>query len=135
MRDASFTAIETARLRLRRFAPADIAAFHAYRADEDVARFQSWQHYTVEKAERFVEEMASHDPGVPGEPFQFAVALRDDDRRVGACMLALDADAAPRAEIGYTVAPGNRGSGYSIEAGHAVLDYAFDHKGSPPSGP
>ena len=129
MRDASFTAIETTRLRLRRFAPADIVAFHAYRADGDVARFQSWQHYTIEQAERFVEEMARHHPGVPGEPFQFAVALRENDELVGDCMLALDAGAPPSAEIGYTVAPEHRGRGYSIEAGRAVLDHAFDHHG------
>ncbi|MEX1263490.1 MAG: GNAT family N-acetyltransferase [Actinomycetota bacterium] len=129
MRDASFSSIETARLRLRRFAPADIAAFHAYRADDDVARFQSWQDYTIEQAERFVEEMARHDPGVPGEPFQFAVARRDDDVLVGDYMLALDAGAGPNAEIGYTVASDHRGHGYSIEAGLAVLGYAFDHQG------
>jgi RimJ/RimL family protein N-acetyltransferase len=129
MRDASFTAIETTRLRLRRFAPADIAAFHAYRSNDDVARFQSWQHFAIEQAERFVEEMARHHPGVPGESFQFAVAHRENDELVGDCMLALDAGAPPSAEIGYTVAPKHQGRGYSIEAGHAVLDYAFDHHG------
>ena len=63
MRDRSFTSIETDRLRLRRFAPRDVETFHAYRADDDVARFQSWQDYTVEQAEAFAEEMAGADPG------------------------------------------------------------------------
>ena len=89
MRDRSFTSIETARLRLRRFAPRDVGAFHAYRADDSVARFQSWQDYTVEQAEAFVGEMEGADPGVPGEPFQFAVARLRDDALVGDCMLAL----------------------------------------------
>lgn len=43
-------------------------------------------------------------------------------------MLALDAGMPPSAEIGYTVAPGHQGSGYSIEAGHAVMDYTFGHQ-------
>ncbi len=38
-----FTNIETARLRLRRFAEADLPAFIAYRNDPDVARYQSWE--------------------------------------------------------------------------------------------
>lgn len=130
MRDTGFTAIETERLRLRRFAPGDVAAFHAYRADDDVARFQSWQDYTTEQARRFVDEMARLDPGVPGEPFQFAVARRDDDVLVGDCMLALDAADPPDAEVGYTLAPAHRGFGYATEAATAVLHYAFARHGA-----
>jgi RimJ/RimL family protein N-acetyltransferase len=130
MRDSAFTTIETERLRLRRFSPGDVGAFHAYRADGDVARFQSWHDYTIDQAERFVQEMTRHDPGVPGEPFQFAVARRDDDMLVGDCMLALDAGDPPGAEIGYTLAPVHQGMGYAIEAARAVRDYAFARHGA-----
>ena len=41
--DAGFTMIETPRLVLRRFDAGDLDAFVAYRADADVARFQSWE--------------------------------------------------------------------------------------------
>lgn len=122
MRDTGFIAIETERLRLRRFAPADVRAFHAYRVDPDVARFQSWQDYTIEQARGFVEEISRLDPGVPGEPFQVAVARRHDDVLVGDCMLALDASDPPNAEIGYTLAPAHQGLGYATEAASAVLD-------------
>lgn len=125
MRDRDFTTIEVERLRLRRFTPDDVAAFHACRADNDVARFQSWQHYTIEQAERFVREMTGHDPGVPGDPFQFAVARRTDDVLVGDCMLALDAGDPANAEIGYTVSPTHQGNGYAIEAARALFGYAF----------
>jgi RimJ/RimL family protein N-acetyltransferase len=125
MRDRDFTTIETERLRLRRFAPGDVAPFHAYRASSDVARFQSWGHYTIEEAERFVREMTGHDPGVPGDPFQFAVARRTDDVLVGDCMLALDAGDPANAEIGYTVSPAHQGNGYAVEAARALLGYTF----------
>lgn len=128
-RDAGFTAIETERLRLRRFAPRDVVAFHAYRADDDVARFQSWRDYTLERAERFVEELSRAHPGVPGEAFQFAVARLEDDGLVGDCMLAIDASDPPIAEIGYTLAPAHQGRGYATEALAALLDYAFDVHG------
>ena len=125
-RDTAFTVIETDRLLLRRFELRDIAAFHAYRADDGVARFQSWQGYTFEQAERFVEELRREDPGVPGAPFQFAVARLHDDALVGDCMLALDPGDPPTGEIGYTVAPAHQGRGYACEAATALLDYAFD---------
>ncbi|CAN5771322.1 GNAT family protein [soil metagenome] len=125
-RDASFTVIETDRLRLRRFELRDIAAFHAYRADDGVARYQSWQDYTLEQAERFVEELRREHPGVPGAPFQFAVARLGDDALVCDCMLAMDPGDPPTGEIGYTVAPAHQGRGYACEAAGALLAYAFD---------
>ncbi|MDH5223563.1 MAG: GNAT family N-acetyltransferase [Actinomycetota bacterium] len=128
MRDRAFTPIETDRLRLRRFEPKDIGAFHAYRADERVALFQSWQDYTVEQARRFVEEMAKEDPGVPGVPFQFGFAELDHDLLIGDCMLTLDAADPPGAEIGFTVAPAHQGRGVATEAVRALLAYAFERQ-------
>ena len=51
-----FTNIETARLRLRRFAEADLPAFIAYRNDPDVARYQSWEGISEAEAVAFVRE-------------------------------------------------------------------------------
>jgi aminoglycoside 6'-N-acetyltransferase len=128
-RDAAFTTIETERLRLRRFRDADVDPFQAYRADPAVARFQSWHDHTREQAERFVTEIAGADPGVPGEPFQFAVARLDDDVLVGDCMLAVAAGDPPTAEIGYTIGPGHQGLGFATEAVRAVVTYAFERQG------
>ena len=125
-RDAAFTAIGTERLRLRRFEPRDTSAFHAYRADESVVRFQSWQDYTLEDAERSVEEMEREDPGVPGAPFQFAVVRHDNDVLIGDCMLVIHAGDPATAEIGYTMSPEHQGHGYATEAARGLLAYAFD---------
>lgn len=128
-RDAGFTSIETERLRLRRFSHSDVSAFHAYRADDVVARYQSWRDYTREQAERFVEQMAMNDPGVPGEPFQLAVAPIADDALLGDCMFAIDAGDTPNAEIGYTIAPSHQAQGYATEAVTGLLGYAFETHG------
>ena len=130
MRDPTFTEIETERLRLRRFRQGDVAAFHAYRADPAVARFQSWHDYSREQAAAFVRDMAGTDPGVPGEPFQFAVARLADDELVGDCMLALGAGDPPVAEVGYTMAPAHQGRGYAVEAVKALLELAFTRYGA-----
>ncbi|HEY6565985.1 MAG TPA: GNAT family N-acetyltransferase [Actinomycetota bacterium] len=127
MRDRKFTTIETERLVLRRFADADAPVFAAYRADPEVARYQSWDGFTVDDAERFIAGLASDDPGVPGEWFQFAVTDRDSNRLLGDCAIALDAGDPPSAEIGYTMSPGAQGRGYATEAVRGLLGYAFDH--------
>jgi RimJ/RimL family protein N-acetyltransferase len=55
--DAGALEIQTDRLLLRRFRNADLDAFVAYRSEESVARFQSWdQSYSKADAERFLAE-------------------------------------------------------------------------------
>jgi RimJ/RimL family protein N-acetyltransferase len=126
MRDRSFSTIETERLVLRRFVVGDVAAFAAYRAEPDIERYQSWEGFTLEDAERFIASLASEDPGVPGEWFQFALARRGDDRLLGDCAIALDAGDPPSAEIGYTLSPNAQGQGYATEAVGGLLGYAFE---------
>ncbi len=126
MRDRSFSTIETDRLILRRFAVGDVAAFAAYRADPDIARYQSWEDFTLDDSERFIADMARADPGVPGEWFQFAIARRGDGMLLGDCAIALDAGDPPSAEIGYTLSPDAQGHGYATEAAGGLLGYAFE---------
>jgi [ribosomal protein S5]-alanine N-acetyltransferase len=73
MSDAAFDRIKSQRLILRRFRDADLAPFVAYRNDPEVARYQSWDSFDEREARAFIREMASVQPGVPGEWFQFAV--------------------------------------------------------------
>lgn len=121
-----FPAIETERLRLRRFRTADAVAFAAYRADREVARFQGWEAgYPLDAAERFVREMAGATPGVPGDWFQIAVADRGSDALIGDCVVHVLAADPGTAEIGYTMAPEHQGVGYATEAVRALIAYAF----------
>jgi RimJ/RimL family protein N-acetyltransferase len=125
VRDRAFTSIETKRVVLRRFQPRDADAFAAYRALPEIARFQSWQGFTREDAKRFIAEMQSSDPGIPGSWFQFAIAERASDALMGDCALALDAGDPPSAEIGYTLDPRFHGQGLAAEAVGAMLRYAY----------
>ena len=126
MRDRAFTTIETERLLLRRFGTEDAPAFAAYRADPGIARYQSWEGFTLEDAEGFIAGLATDDPGVPGEWFQFAVADRTGAQLLGDCAIVLDAGDPPNAEIGYTMSPGSQGHGYATEAVRGLLGYAFE---------
>lgn len=123
--DPDFSEIRTERLVIRRFRPEDVEAFTAYRSDPDVARYQSWEAFTRAQAETFVEEIASLDPGIPGQWYQFAIADPTTDGLIGDTALFVDAGDPTQGEIGFTLAPAHQGKGYATEAVRATIDYAF----------
>jgi RimJ/RimL family protein N-acetyltransferase len=124
MSTASF--FETSRLRARPFAPADVQAFVAYRADPEVARYQSWSDYTLDLGTSLIEGMQHARPGVPGEWYQFALEDRSSGTLVGDLALKVDEYEPREAEVGFTLAPEQQGKGYGTEALGALLGYAFE---------
>ncbi len=125
MQAVEFTAIETDRLRLRRFADADLPAFIAYRNDPDIARYQSWEGITEAWADAFVREQQTVPVGVPGEGVQIAIERKDDGRMIGDCYFNVMEDDPLQAEIGYTLAREAQGQGFATEAVTALLTWAF----------
>jgi len=108
----------------------DQDAFQAYRTDPEVARYQSWDTpYSAAEAECFVTEMLASHPDTTGEWYQFAVALKDDDRLIGDVALRIDEDDPAEAEIGYSLASDAMGKGFASEAVTAILDYALLSRG------
>ncbi len=125
MSDTEFTRLESERLILRRFRDSDLAPFVAYRNDPEVARYQSWDSFDEREARAFIREMASVQPGVPGEWFQFAVESKEARELVGDCALQIDGQEPYRAELGFTLAREHQGKGFASEAVSCLLDYAF----------
>jgi aminoglycoside 6'-N-acetyltransferase len=124
--DTGFSALRTARLVLRRFTAADLAAFVAYRSDPAIARYQGWDApYPVERAERMLAELDQEHPDTPGHWFQFAVAMVETDELVGDCGVFVPLDRPGQAELGFTFAAAHQGRGYATEAVRRLLDYLF----------
>ncbi|WP_430787444.1 GNAT family N-acetyltransferase [Virgibacillus flavescens] len=115
----------TARLTLRRFNGKDTESFHSYRANPEVARFQSWENYQYHQAETFVNNQMKNNPNQPGTWFQFAIALAETNQLIGDCALHTLLDEPRIVEIGFTLAPEYQGNGYVTEAIHALLEYIF----------
>jgi RimJ/RimL family protein N-acetyltransferase len=120
-----FAGLETARLRLRRFAHDDLATLRAYRNDPDIARYQSWSDFSEQEAQDFIAAQTVLRPGVPGQWFQFAIMLKTTGALVGDCALKLDEHEPRQAEIGFTLAREHQGQGYASEAVSRLLDYVF----------
>ena len=123
--DEAFDRIESERLILRRFRDSDLAAFVAYRNDPEVARYQSWDSIDELEARALIREMASTEPGVPGDWFQFAIESKETGELLGDCALQVDGQEPYKAELGFTLAREHQGKGFASEAASRLLDYAF----------
>jgi RimJ/RimL family protein N-acetyltransferase len=129
MADDGFTELGAERIFLRRFRPADLDDFVAYRSLPDVARYQSWEApYPRDEGERFIQDMQTAQPDTPGDWFQFAVGLRPAGRLIGDVAAMPDPDDPRQVEIGFTIAPAYQGRGYATEAARRLLDYLFGQR-------
>ena len=115
---------ESQRLIARRFAPADLDAFVAMRAEPHVARFQSWDNFGRDQGREFLDGVDGRKPGAPGW-FQFALERKEDGRFVGDCGLKTVETDNRLAQVGYTIAPPYWNRGYAQEAVKALVAYAF----------
>ncbi len=116
---------KSARLIARRFELRHAAAFATYRSDPAVARYQSWDTFSLQEAADFIASMAEKQPGGVGW-FQFALEGREDKNLIGDCGLNISEVDSRLAEIGFTIARGHWNKGYASEAVCALLNYAFD---------
>jgi len=122
--------IETERLLLRPLSAGDVDAFAAYRADSDVARYQSWDSgFTRAEAVRHVA--GDHGVGLPapGRWLQLAVVERRDGRLAGDCGIHVEGDQPATAEVGVTLAPAAQGRGFATEAVGAIVRALFEQHG------
>ena len=128
--DVSFDRLITPRLVLRRFDPADAAAFAAYRSIPEVARYQSWDApYPVERAQAFIGWLVEHHPDEPGEWYQLAIAARDAATGIlGDCGFRSRVEEPAIVDIGFTLHPSAQGRGLATEAVGELLRYLFEER-------
>jgi len=121
---SSFPKLEGNRVCLREFTECDLGEFARYRALPEVARYQSWERYTLEDAQRLYEKQLVSPYGAPGSWHQVAIADKASDALLGDCALHF-LDDGLELEIGFTLAPERQGRGLAREAVGLLLDHAF----------
>ncbi len=120
---------QTARLRARPMVLDDLEPFVAYRADAEIARFQTWSDFTLADGRALIASLEGSTLGTPGEWYQIALEDRVSGGLVGD-LAAKVSDSQPREmEVGFTLAPAHQGKGYGTEALRALLDIAFGSLG------
>ena len=117
--------LPTERLLVRGFTLDDLDAFHAYRNDVDVARWQGWNvPYSYAEATDLVHEMATADLFRRGAWTQLAVEHLERSGLIGDIGVRMEANE-PTAELGVTFATSAQGVGYATEALEVVIAHLF----------
>ena len=126
--------IETRRLLLRPFTPADAAAVEGYVGRWEIARMTTRiaHPYPAGGAATWIAGHAAARQH--GSEHTFAVTLQGEDKAIGA--ISLRHTEPGNWELGYWLAPGHWGQGLATEAAQAMVVYGFEklgvigHKGS-----
>ncbi|MFT4622616.1 MAG: RimJ/RimL family protein N-acetyltransferase [Myxococcota bacterium] len=117
---------ETQRMRVREFTRADVEPFSRYRAQPEVAAYQSWTTFTLDDGHALFERMQGVPFGTVGHWFQLAVEDRSSGRLLGD--LALHFFATSQVEIGFTLDPQHQGQGFAQEAVRGCLAHLFESR-------
>src|SRR3954452_23010225 len=109
---------QTARLRLRRLVPGDLAALHAIHSREDVTRWLYWD-------PRNQDEVRTSLDAHIARPFDEGVVLAIDlnGELIGTANVAVGEHR--QGELGFTLHPDHQGHGYATEAAEAIIELAF----------
>ncbi|MFO0591400.1 MAG: GNAT family protein [Polyangiaceae bacterium] len=119
--------IYTERCVLRPFGESDLPAFAAYRADPEVARYQSWSAYTMGDARAFYEGISRVPLGEIGSWYQVAISDRATDELLGDCALHFVDEA--QVELGFTLSRAHQGKGIMLEVVRPLLTRVFGRMG------
>jgi len=113
--------LETARLRLRPYAEADVSELVPLIGTREVAAttLRIPHPYTEQDARAFIA--GSLDPG----KLWLAITLRSDGRQIGGIGLRVD-EHHRHAELGYWLGVPYWGKGYATEAGREMVRYGFE---------
>jgi RimJ/RimL family protein N-acetyltransferase len=99
----------------------DLGRFHAYRADEALARFQGWTPMTVDEARAFLQATSAVTGLIAGDWIQLGVAEASTDQLIGDLGLFLAQDGR-WAEVGFTLDPNSQGQGHATRAVLTAVD-------------
>lgn len=118
--------VKTDRLILRRFQPADMAAYASYHSRDDVYRFLYASPPSAETLKAQFADLLSAPFEKDGDTLRLAVIRHDDEALVGEVLLKVASAEALQAEVGYIFNPRFSGRGYATEAVGAMITLGFE---------
>jgi RimJ/RimL family protein N-acetyltransferase len=124
----SCAAIETERLRLRRYVPADEEALFDLFSDTEARAFYPTMADRSNVRAWIDWNLRNYETSGFG---LWALELKAAGTFIGDCGLTYqDVEGAPHLEVGYHVVRRERRKGYATEAARACLNYGFEHTSS-----
>ena len=99
----------------------DLGRFHAYRADQTLARFQGWTPMAVDEARAFLQATSAVTDLIAGDWIQIGIADAGTDELIGDLGLFLAHDGL-WAEVGFTLNRESQGQGHATRAVLTAVD-------------
>ena len=121
------TILETQRLHLRHFVPADLDQLFAFYSDPDVVRYIPDAPRTHEETKEELEWFLNGHPRFP-ELGLWATILKETGQFIGRCgLLPWVIDGQQEVEVAFALAKTYWGQGLATEATRGIVQYAFEH--------
>ena len=124
----SFT-IETKRLKLRDFNPADWGSVHEYASDPEVTRYVGWGPNNEEDTTNFLKRVLGSQLSLPRENYELATVLKIGDILIGGARISVSDPRHREGFIGYVLNRKYWGEGYATELAEALLAFGFNEMG------
>ena len=119
----------TPRLKIRNLAESDLEAFHQYRSNPEVTRYQGFDVFSLKQAKDFIDEQKNKIRIVPGEWIQFGIENIGSHQLVGDCAIYLHLSDSRIAETGITISHLHQRKGYAKETMQGMVNFLFLEKG------
>ncbi|HEV3221969.1 MAG TPA: GNAT family N-acetyltransferase [Puia sp.] len=119
----------TPRLKIRNLKESDLEAFHQYRSNPEVTKYQGFDIFNKEQAKSFIAEHKNKLHIFPGEWIQYGIENINSQQLVGDCAIYLHQSDSRIAETGITVSHLHQRKGYAKETMLGLMNFLFQEKG------
>jgi [ribosomal protein S5]-alanine N-acetyltransferase len=119
----------TPRLKIRNLRESDLEAFHAYRSNPDITKYQGFNTFNLEQAKSFIAEYKNKLHIYPGEWIQYGIENISSQQLVGDCAIYLHQSDSRIAETGITISHVHHRKGYAKETMLGLMNFLFLEKG------
>lgn len=119
----------TPRLKIRNLRESDLDAFHVYRSNPEITKYQGFNTFTLQQSADFINSQKNNQRIIPGEWCQFGIENIITGQLVGDCALYLQMADSRIAEIGITISHLHHRMGYAKEAMRGLINFLFREKG------
>lgn len=117
--------IETKHLILRDHVKSDWKDIHEYCSLPDFSQYDTWGPNSEDDTKSFVQFCIENARLKSRYKFDLAVVHKETNKTIGGVGIRRTTESSLIADIGYAINPKFQGQGLAVEAGRAMLDFAF----------
>lgn len=118
------TTLQTPRLVLRDFLPSDLPAYRALREHPDFQKHQTERDVAPERSAELLDSFMRWAVESPRSRYQLAIE-KPEDGLIGSCGVRITSADHAEASFGCELGRGHWRQGYALEAGRALIAFAF----------